>query len=729
MSEPANIQLPPWSKPLFKNGDEYKYFAIHGGRGSGKSRSLATILLVKAAQAKHRVLCCREVQKSIKDSVKKLLDDEIDRLGWRSGFKSTETSIRCQNGSEFIFMGLAHNPDSVKSTEGITLCWVEEAQTLSQGSISTLIPTIRQPGAQIFFTWNPKSIKDPVDAMFRGDETPPRSFVRQVNYTDNPWFPDVLREEMEYDKKRDRGKYLHVWEGQYLERSNANVFQDWRVEPFETPEDAFLRYGCDWGFSVDPTVLIRCFTIGRKLYFDYEAYKVGCDIDDTPALFAEVPDSDKWPIIADSASPERISYMRKHGYPKMMKAKKGQKSVEEGIEFMRSHEIIVHPRCKHMAEELALYKYKIDPVTEEVTNVLEDKNNHLCIAEGTPIITDQGLVNIEDIRVGDYVLTRGGYDLVTNTWDRGERDVLTICTDRGSIVCTPDHEVLTNRGWLQADAVRYNDDLLYIEEHLCEQKSESSTESCTNDIPTPLGETTGSIFHTLSQVPLVYFTEIFGLITTGLYLLGTISTTLTLILLTMTLAIWNALVCLSTSRNTGLKNVMRSNSFTWTIFDTLLRRGTGLKRVWSGIVSMVIRLGQKGGLLTRPVTIAESRLPTSLSNNRSFVQTSANQHGEELQDWMMLTAHASTAKTPLKSINIANRKLVPARVQTVSCGRKERVYDLSVKTFHEFFASGHLVANCDAARYALEAVRRTVKNARKSPKITPIPSLNYWGKR
>lgn len=569
MSEPANIQLPPWSKPLFKNGDEYKYFAIHGGRGSGKSRSLATILLVKAAQAKHRVLCCREVQKSIKDSVKKLLDDEIDRLGWRSGFKSTETSIRCQNGSEFIFMGLAHNPDSVKSTEGITLCWVEEAQTLSQGSISTLIPTIRQPGAQIFFTWNPKSIKDPVDAMFRGDETPPRSFVRQVNYTDNPWFPDVLREEMEYDKKRDRGKYLHVWEGQYLERSNANVFQDWRVEPFETPEDAFLRYGCDWGFSVDPTVLIRCFTIGRKLYFDYEAYKVGCDIDDTPALFAEVPDSDKWPIIADSASPERISYMRKHGYPKMMKAKKGQKSVEEGIEFMRSHEIIVHPRCKHMAEELALYKYKIDPVTEEVTNVLEDKNNHLCIAEGTPVYMGDGVCkNIEDIVAGDKVWTRGGAQKVlwAGETDRDRDCVLITMEDGLPLICTPDHKVLSDRGWVEAGDLR--------------------------------------------------------------------------------------------------------------VTDSVLQAGLG------------------GDLAAVP-------------------------------DWACLKAHDNSGSL---LPHIFGGHTI-SKVLNVRSGGKHTVYDLSVMNFKEFYAGFTLVQNCDAARYALEAVRRTVKNARKQPKIMPIPSLNYWGKR
>ena len=374
----ANIQLPDWAQPLFS--EEYRYFAICGGRGSAKSRSIASVLVLRASQKPLRILCTREVQKSIKDSVKRLLDDEIDRLGFRGFFTSTDSEIRGKNGSLFIFAGLQHNIDSIKSMEGVDICWCEESQTVSQGSLNTLVPTIRKPGSQIYFSWNPKEETDPVENMFVNGERPPRTFYLKVNHDKNPWFPNVLKEEMEYDKKQDRGKYLHVWEGEYLTRSNANVFQNWYVENFDTPNDAFFRFGCDWGFSVDPTVLVRCYVIGRKLYFDQEAWKVGCEIDDTPALFATVPESEKWPIIADSASPERISYMRKHGYPKMMKALKGARSIEEGIEFMRSYEIIIHPRCKHTISEFQHYKYKIDPQTDAITNVLEDKNNHILDA-------------------------------------------------------------------------------------------------------------------------------------------------------------------------------------------------------------------------------------------------------------------------------------------------------------------------------------------------------------
>jgi phage terminase large subunit len=342
---------------------------------------VASILVLLGSQKPLRILCTREVQRSIRDSVKRLLDDEIDRAGFRSMYKSTDTEIRGSNGTLFLFAGLQHSIDSIKSMEGVDLCWCEESQTLSRSSLDTLIPTIRKEGSKLFFTWNPRDPHDPVDVMFKGEEgPPPRSFVLRVNHDMNPWFPSTLKEEMEHDKTKDRGKYLHVWEGEYLTRSNANVFQDWRIEDFETPDDAFFRFGCDWGFSVDPTVLVRCYTVGRKLYIDYEAYQVGCEIDDTPDLFATVPESDRWPIIADSASPERISYMRKHGYPKIMRAVKGRKSIEEGIAFLQSFEIIVHPRCQYTIYELEHYSYRIDPITDEITNVLSDKDNHICDA-------------------------------------------------------------------------------------------------------------------------------------------------------------------------------------------------------------------------------------------------------------------------------------------------------------------------------------------------------------
>jgi len=180
--------------------------------------------------------------------------------------------------------------------EGITRCWIEEAQTISRASLDDLIPTIRTPGSEIWFTYNPRFETDPVDVMFKADELPPSTILLHINWQDNPWFPDVLKQEMDYDKRRDTDKYLHIWEGQYQRKTGARVFNNWTIEEFTRPAGTVHRLGADWGFSVDPSVLVRCDIEGNRLYVDYEAYAVGCEIVNLPELFMSVPDAEKWPI-------------------------------------------------------------------------------------------------------------------------------------------------------------------------------------------------------------------------------------------------------------------------------------------------------------------------------------------------------------------------------------------------------------------------------------------------
>ena len=374
----TETSLPDWAEVLFD--ESLRYIAIKGGRGSAKSHSVAEALVIRAAQKPLRMLCTREIQKSIKDSVKRLLDDKIKKVNLEGFYTITDTEIRGKNGSLFLFAGLRTNPESVKSTEGIDICWVEEAQTVSQKSLDILIPTIRKEGSQIIFTWNPNLSTDPVDAMFSQDKLPPDSKLLHVNWDQNPWFPETLKKEMEYDKTRDIDKYLHVWEGAYLANSETRVFKNWTIDEFEAPDDAVHRFGADWGFAVDPTVLVRCHIIGRTLYIDHEAYMVGCEITNTPELFLTVPESEKYPIVADSARPETISYMRQHGFPKIMSAVKGAKSLEEGIEWLKSYDIVVHPRCKHTIDELTHYSYKVDPLTNNILPQVEDKHNHVIDA-------------------------------------------------------------------------------------------------------------------------------------------------------------------------------------------------------------------------------------------------------------------------------------------------------------------------------------------------------------
>ena len=327
-------------------------------------------------------VCIREVQKSIKMSVKKLLENKIQAMGAGAHFHVQDNMIKSTQGEGvIIFQGMQnHTSESIKSLEGFDCAWVEEAQSMSQKSLDLLRPTIRKPGSELWFTWNPHLATDPVDVLLRGDDPPPDALVNAVNYLDNPWFEDVMRSEMEYDRRRDPDKYAHIWLGEYQQRSESRVFNNWRIEEFTAPAEAMFRFGADWGFAKDPTVLVRCYVVGRTLYVDYEAYQVGCEILDTPDLFFTVPESEKWPIIGDSARPETISHMRKHGFPKIMGSVKGPGSVEDGVEWIKTHDIVVHPRCVHVIDELTLYSYKVDALTDLVLPVLKDKDNHVIDA-------------------------------------------------------------------------------------------------------------------------------------------------------------------------------------------------------------------------------------------------------------------------------------------------------------------------------------------------------------
>lgn len=372
------IETPRVFLPLLQPS---RYKGIYGGRGSGKSHFFAELLIERQLMTKNDAVCIRENQKSLDQSVKKLLEEKIVCMNAGAYFEVQDAKIKNVLGGVTIFQGMAsHTADSIKSLQGYSIAWVEEAQTLSQKSLDMLRPTLRNPGSELWFSWNPRKETDPVDALLRCEMPPPDAIVLLANHDDNPYFPDVLRLEMDYDLRRDPDKYAHVWQGEYERNSEARVFRNWRIEEFEAPEGVTFRLGADWGFSVDPSVLVRCYIEGRNLYVDYEAYQVGCEIVNLPDLFMSVPESEKWPIVADSARPETISHMRKNGFPRILSAVKGARSLEEGVEWLKSFDIVVHQRCKHLIDELTMYSYKTDTLTGLVIPILEDKDNHIIDA-------------------------------------------------------------------------------------------------------------------------------------------------------------------------------------------------------------------------------------------------------------------------------------------------------------------------------------------------------------
>lgn len=381
MSATLDIQTPRKFVPLLEPA---RYRGAHGGRGSGKSHFFAEMLVEYTAfEQGMRAVCIRENQKSLEQSVKRLIEDKIEKLRLGGRFRVLDKRIETPGGGLIIFQGMQnHTADSIKSLEGFDVAWVEEAQTLSERSLELLRPTMRTgtvwPRSEMWFTWNPDSPEDPVDNLLRGPNRVPGSVVVEANWRDNPWFPDVLEDERLIDLARDQDKYDHVWEGGYVTISDAVIFRNRvTVEAFETPATARFFHGADWGFSQDPTVLVRCFVSNDTLFVDQEAYGHGVELDDTPALFDSIPTARKWPIKADNARPETISHIKRHGFPQIGPAEKWKGSIEDGIACLKAFKrIVVHERCPHTAKEFRLYSFKVDRVTGDVLPVIVDKWNH-----------------------------------------------------------------------------------------------------------------------------------------------------------------------------------------------------------------------------------------------------------------------------------------------------------------------------------------------------------------
>lgn len=372
------IETPRWAVPLLKSS---RYKGAWGGRASGKSHFFAELLIEHCVlHPGTRAVCVREYQSSLRQSAKYLIESKIREHNLQNEFIIQNTEIRTPGGGVIMFCGLqTHNADTIKSLEGADIVWIEEGQMLSKASLDVLRPTVRKPGSEIWVSWNPRFEDDAVELLLRGASPHPDAIVVKANFIDNPWCPDVVKEEAAWCAENDPSNYAHIWMGEYVTVSEAQVFKNWKVDEFELPPDTAFRIGVDWGFAVDPTAAVRCALDGRNLYIDHEAYAHNCEIIDTPQLLESIPDASKIVSVADGARPETISYMVKQGgFRRMVAAKKGKESVHDGIEWMRSLRILVHPRCKHTIEELTRYHYKVDARTGDVLPVLEDANNH-CI--------------------------------------------------------------------------------------------------------------------------------------------------------------------------------------------------------------------------------------------------------------------------------------------------------------------------------------------------------------
>ena len=358
-----------------------RYKILYGGRGSAKSWSIAKMLIALAMQSKIRVLCTREFQKSIKDSVHRLLSDQIEAMGLSGYFEILQAEIKCtKTGAQFLFAGLATTTvEGIKSFEGCTHCWVEEAQTVSNHSWQILIPTIRAPKSEIWISFNPDDMLDPTYQRFILQPPPDASVVR-LNWEDNPWFPEELMKEKDYLYSVDPESAAHVWGGECRRVSDAQILRGrYSVRGFEPVPGTWdgPYQGVDWGFATDPSVMVRCWIWEHDLYMEYEAYGLQVETDLLPSLFDSIPSAREYVTRSDNSRPESASLLQRMGYKRMTSVDKWPGSVKDGIEHLRSYQhIIIHPRCVQTAIEARLWSWKTDRLSGDVLPEVKPGNDH-----------------------------------------------------------------------------------------------------------------------------------------------------------------------------------------------------------------------------------------------------------------------------------------------------------------------------------------------------------------
>ena len=386
----AKIKLPPKLVPVFSK--PYRRIrGAYGGRGSGKTFSFALMTAVRAymaAESGHKgaILCAREWMNSLKDSSMAEVKGAIESVDWlKDYFDIGQEYIRTKNGLiEYIFTGLNRNLDSLKSKSRVLIAWVDEAEGVSSLAWEKLEPTVRSDKSEIWITWNPDLDGSATDRYYRklSHELEGDSMIVEMNYPDNPWFPtplEALRKRQQ--RTLDPNTYAWIWEGSYRQNSDAQIFNNkYRIAEFEPNGKEWdgPYFGMDFGFSQDPTAAVELWINNGSLYYRREAGKVGLELDDTSSYIGErIPEICANVVRADNARPESISYLQRHGIPRIKACEKGKGSVEDGIQFMRSfNEIVIHPECKEVAREHRLYSYKVDKLTGDVTTVIIDAHNH-----------------------------------------------------------------------------------------------------------------------------------------------------------------------------------------------------------------------------------------------------------------------------------------------------------------------------------------------------------------
>lgn len=381
------IELPAKLQCLF---EPHRYKVLHGGRGGAKSWGIARALLIKGAMSPLRIPCCREIQKSISDSVHALLKTQVEQLGLDSFYKITDTYIEGRNGTMFTFHGLKHNVANIKSLEGADICWVEEGQAVTKASWEVLIPTIRKPNSEIWVSFNPELETDETYRRFVL-RPPTGAKVVKIDWRDNPWFPEVLKQEMEDLKERDVDAWLNVWEGHCrLTLDGAVYAHEMRAATEEgrimrVPYNPSLPTHCFWDLGrADMTAIWFAQAVGFEFrlidYYENQGYSLAHYLkmlSMKPYQWGDMwlpHDAENELLAADLTISQQ---MRKAGYKIRITPKLG---VAEGINAARTVFTKCYfdqDKCADGINALQHYRYDVDPDTKQFSkNPLHDWASH-----------------------------------------------------------------------------------------------------------------------------------------------------------------------------------------------------------------------------------------------------------------------------------------------------------------------------------------------------------------
>lgn len=378
------IYIPQKFMGLFQ---PYTYKAFFGGRGSAKSHTFALALVILMTQRSLRVVCARQYQVSIRDSVKELIEQKIKFLGLEAFFDIYEREIvHKYNGGRITFIGLDRNPDSAKSLEGADICWIEEARTINARSLEIILPTIRKPGSEIWFSWNPEQYDDPVDDMFRGNKSkltnpnwvpPPSSLIQRVGVEDNPYFyHTTMPAQMLHMMVGNIVRYRHVWGGDYDEGFATKIFTNIEIGRRDIPAGSIPCYGMDFGFGTDPFFITRSYLNeqAKEIYVSRE-FMGHIALKDLPAAIDTVIDYKFERIVGDSSQPGTIQHLTSQGY-NVVSSVKGPGSVKAGINWLQGYKIVIDYACRHLQDEARLYSWQVDRLTRRTLPIPVDAHNH-----------------------------------------------------------------------------------------------------------------------------------------------------------------------------------------------------------------------------------------------------------------------------------------------------------------------------------------------------------------